>query len=324
MRVLYIGTGPIGLPSLSWLAGSDHDLLGVVTQPDRPAGRKKELRRSPVKEFAQKTGLTVFQPNRIRDPESLQPLQALQPDLILTVAYGQILPPALLSLPKVACLNLHASLLPRHRGAAPIQAAILSGDSQTGMTLMYMAEGLDTGDILLQKPFEIGPTETGGELHDRLAEQGPSLLQEAFPWLEEGRAPRLPQDETQASYAPKLERVDGRLDWFQPAPRLARQVRAFAPWPGTYCQLPEELGARKLKVLQARATPLPEPHPPGTVLDPTPDGIPVATGEDGLLLTRLQMEGRKPMEWEEFLRGTSQLVGNRLLCPPAQPDESQQ
>src|SRR5436190_9097614 len=210
MRVLFIGTGEIGVPVLRWLLESEeHELIGIVTQPDKPVGRDQRIEAPPVKAALAGYGVPVFQPKRIKSEEALAEIRALAPDVIAVMAYGQILPRAILEIPRIACLNLHASLLPRHRGAAPIQAAIVMGDRETGISVMYMDEGLDTGDVMLEKRIEIAPDETGGTLHDRLAEIAPPALEEALGQLEQGTAPRLPQDSSAATYAPKLEREDG-------------------------------------------------------------------------------------------------------------------
>src|SRR6478672_9842349 len=220
MRILFIGTGEIGLPTLRMLSNwREHELVGVITQPDKPAGRDQKLTSPSPKQAVQDLGLDlpVLQPDRIKSVESVDAIRALKPDVIVVMAYGQILPRGALETPRVACLNLHASLLPRWRGAAPIQAAIAAGDRETGITVMYMDEGLDTGDILLAEKIEIVPTETGGSLHGRLAEIAPEALRKAISLLSKGDAPRTAQESQLATYAPKLEREHGRIDWAEPA-----------------------------------------------------------------------------------------------------------
>ena len=249
MRILFIGTGEIGLPAFRWLLESGHEIMGAVTQPDKPAGRKQELLASPIKRAALARGLPVFQPRKIREPDPVAQIVALAPDVIVVMAYGQILPKAILDAPRLACLNLHASLLPRHRGAAPIQAAILSGDTESGITVMYMDEGLDTGDVLLSLAIPIESQETGGTLHDRLAEIAPAALEQALAALEAGNAPRAKQDSALATYSPKLERENGLIPWHLPAGEVDRHIRAMDPWPGAYTWLPEAGGApKKLKI----------------------------------------------------------------------------
>src|ERR1051325_4993331 len=214
MRVLFIGTGEIGVPVLrSLLTSNEHELVGVVTQPDKPVGRAQRIEAPPIKAAIGASSIPVLQPKRIKAEDAIAEIRALKPDVIVVMAYGQILPRAVLEIPRIACLNLHASLLPRHRGAAPIQAAIVAGDRETGISVMYMDEGLDTGDVLLQKQIGIAPDETGGSLHDRLAEIAPAALNDALSLLESGTAPRIRQDSSASTYAPKLDREDGRIDW---------------------------------------------------------------------------------------------------------------
>src|SRR6266536_345864 len=218
MRVVFIGTGEIGVPTLHTLLGSEeHQLAAVVTQPDKPVGRDQRIEPSPIKKALAGTKIPILQPARIKDRQSIDEISARSPQAIVVMAYGQILPRGILETPRVACLNLHASLLPRHRGAAPIQAAIASGDSETGITVMYMDEGLDTGDIMLARTIDIRRDESGGSLHDRLAEMAPDALLDSLGLLGTGSAPRLPQDNSLATYAPKLKREDGRIDWSEPA-----------------------------------------------------------------------------------------------------------
>ena len=230
-----MGSGEIGLPTLRWLAHSSAaNLVGVVTQPDKPAGRSQTLSPPAPKKLAATLGLPILQPAKLRRSEELDRIAELSPDLIVVMAYGQILPKRLLEMPTLACLNLHASILPRHRGAAPIQASILAGDRFTGLTVMYMAEGLDTGDILLTSPIAIRRRETGGSLHDRLAALGPEALASAFELILSHQAPRIPQDESKATYAAKLDRESGRIDWSQDCWQLDRLIRAMNPWPGAF------------------------------------------------------------------------------------------
>lgn len=313
MRIVFTGSGAIGLPALEFLARStEHDVVAVVTQPDRPAGRGRALRASPVKELALAYALPLLQPERIREPGAVEELAAFSPDLLLVVAYGQILPKAVLEIPKIACLNLHASLLPKHRGAAPIQAAILSGDPETGMTVMYMDEGLDTGDILLQEALPIRADDTGGSLHDRLAEQGARLLGKALGLLATGKAPRTPQEDAQATYAPKLTRASGRLDWSRSAVELERQVRAMQPWPGSHSPWPGPGGKMQTLKIFAADVVSGGAGSRGTILRADETGIVVAAGEGALRLCEVQLEGRRRMGAGDFVRGTGDLTGLRL------------
>ncbi|HRJ72117.1 MAG TPA: methionyl-tRNA formyltransferase, partial [Terrimicrobiaceae bacterium] len=226
MRIVFLGTGDIGVPSLRALAAEPGDqILGVYTQPDRPAGRDLKLRASPVKETALELGLPVFQPPRIRAAESLAGLRSLQPDVIVVVAYGQILPKEILDLPRLGCLNVHASLLPRHRGASPVHAALLAGDAVSGVTIMQMDEGLDTGPILAKVETPIGPRETAGSLHVRLAQLAPEALLQTLRLLDRGGIRSEPQDDVRATYAPKLLRADGEVTWSLPARAIDQRIR---------------------------------------------------------------------------------------------------
>jgi len=295
MRVLFIGTGEIGVPVLRWLMEShEHELIGVVTQPDKPVGREQRIEAPAIKAAMGGQDVPILQPKRIRD--AVEEIRSLNPDVIVVMAYGQILPRSVLEIPRVACLNLHASLLPRHRGAAPVQAAIVAGDRETGISVMYMDDGLDTGDVLLQKRIEIAPGETGGSLHDRLAEIAPIALEEALTQL--GTASRIPQDSSAATYAPKLNREDGRIDWSEPATLIERKIRAFNPWPGAFTILRDETGhARKLKIFRAHIASEPAIGP---LSFPAKDAL--------LALDEVQLEGKRRMSAAEFLRGHSAIV----------------
>lgn len=313
MRVVFVGTGEIGVPSYRALMEAEGiDVVGVVTQPDRPAGRKLELMPSPVKKAALGHPQPVFQPEKINTPVSLEQLRYLKPDVLVVCAYGQILKKEVLELPRLACLNLHASLLPRHRGASCIQAALLAGDATTGMTVMWMDAGLDTGDILLQDGFRIGRKDTAGTLHDRLADMGPALLLKSLALLRAGKASRLPQDPSLATYAPKLAKSDGHIDWTKPQVQVDRQIRAMTPWPSAFSYFPEQGQPRLLKVFRtilskrARGT-------PGEILRVDKHGILVAAGEGGLLLREVQMQGRSRMSAAEFARGQKIIPGTVLL-----------
>ncbi len=305
VRLVYLGSGDIGLPTLrALLAARDagrHELLAVVTQPDRPVGRHQVLQASPIKTLALEAGLPVLQPERIRRPEAVEALRAFAADVFVVFAYGQILPPAVLDLPAMACLNLHASLLPRHRGAAPIHAAVLAGDPESGLTVMYMDPGLDTGDALLERRVRLGRRETAGSLHDRLAQLAPAALEEALELLAAGRAPRQPQDAALATHAPKLDRESGRIDWTRPHAELDRHVRGMNPWPGAFTTLPGTR-TRLLKVTGA----LPVRRcvgQPGELIRTGGRGPLVAAGGGGLLLREVQLEGKRRMGAAEFLRG---------------------
>ena len=266
MRIVFIGAGEIGVPALRvLLQSSEHDLVAVVTQPDKPVGRAQQIEPSPIRKALAETKTSILEPARIKNRQVIDEIRALTPDIIAVMAYGQILPSEALEIPAIACLNLHASLLPRWRGAAPIQAAIAAGDRETGITVMYMAEGLDTGDILLQRKIEILPTDTGGSLHDRLAQLAPEALLEALQMLMKGNAQRTPQDNALATYAPKLTRDDGKIDWSESAEIIERKIRALNPWPGAFALVSEKSGrVLRLKVFDAKT--VDEEGRPGKIL----------------------------------------------------------
>ena len=303
MRIVFIGTGEIGVPVLRWLQSSpEHQLVGVITQPDKPAGRDQRIEAPPIKVALAGSDVPILQPARVKHEEAVAEIRALAPDVIVVIAYGQILPRTVLEIPPVACLNLHASLLPRHRGAAPIQASIVADNRESGITVMYMDEGLDTGDILLQSALEIARDETGGSLHDRLAQIAPATLEKALTSLQQGNAARIPQDSSLATYAPKLQRDDGRIDWTEAAALIERKVRAFDPWPGAFTLLRNEAGTqRKLKIYRAKLTESAE-GAPGEILRSNGSLVVVAKG-GSLALGEVQLEGKRRMTAAEFLRG---------------------
>ncbi len=303
MRVVFMGTGEIGVPSFRWLLASPEcEVVAAVTQPDKPAGRKLELRASAIKELAVERGVPVLQPVRMRAAEAVAEIVALRADVIVVMAYGQILPKAVLEAARLACLNLHASLLPRWRGAAPIQAAIEAGDSTSGITVMHMAEGLDTGDILLLRETPITGTDTGGSLHDRLGEVAAAALAEALPLVAAGNAPRTPQDEARATYAAKLSRENGLIDWHATLPEIDRRIRAMNPWPAAHTFLPMPAGPRQLKVF-AGSPQRGISGPPGEVLRADDSGLLVGAPGGAVLLRDVQLEGKRRMSARDFLRG---------------------
>ena len=299
MRIVFIGTGDIGVPTLQALLKSKDEVVGVVTQPDKPVGRAQLVEPPPIKKAVAATKLPVLQPPRIKERQAIEEIRALRPDVIAVIAYGQILPRDVLEIPKIACLNLHASLLPRWRGAAPIQAAIASGDRETGITVMYMDEGLDTGDILLQRTIDILPADTGGSLHDRLAEIAPEALFESLELLVQGAAPCIPQDNALATAAPKLSREHGQIDWSEPAAVIERKIRAFNPWPGAFMTVSTN-GTRKLKIFSAEVVDF--QGRPGEILR-NQDELVVAAGKGALSLREVQIEGKRRMSAAEFLYG---------------------
>lgn len=306
MRVVFLGTGEIGVPALKALV-ERHEVAAVFTQPDRPAGRDLKLRASPVKTVAGAVGLPVFQPEKIRTPEAVAELAAFQADVIVVVAYGQILPRRILELPRLGCLNVHASLLPRHRGASPIHAAILAGDTESGVTIMQMDEGLDTGAMLRVVRTPISNVDTAGSLHDRLAELAPEGLLHVMADLERGVATPESQDETLATYAPKLTRQDGHIDWTVPAVEIDLRIRGMTPWPGAFTFLPD---GRMLKI--HRATLADTIGQPGEVMATSGGRMVVAAGAEGICLEEVQVAGGKRLAAADFLRGHAVSPGMQL------------
>ena len=310
MRAVFMGSPEFALPSLEALA-AHYSVVGVVTQPDRPAGRGRKLQPSAVKTRALALGLPVLEPERVRAEAAVEQLDSLHPELIVVAAFGQILPASLLAIPARGCLNVHASLLPRWRGAAPIQAAILHGDETSGVTIMRMDVGLDTGPILAQGAAPIQPWETGGELSGRLATLGAKLLLDTLPPYLDGKLQPRPQDETLVTLAPMLKKADGRLDVRREAEWLARQVRAYAPWPGSFLDL------KQGRLLVRRAHSVPSEggsQPPGTLA--TIAGLPaVYTGMGLLVLDLVQPPGKRPMSGEAYLRGAPQFLNADLVRP---------
>lgn len=314
-RVVFMGTPGFAVPTLrALLEAPRFRVVGVVTQPDRPAGRGQQLQMSPVKRAALDAGLPVIQPLRAHNPDALQQLRAWKPDFLIVVAFGQILRPEVLAVPRIAPINVHASLLPRWRGAAPIQAAIRAGDQYTGVTTMIMDEGLDTGPILLQDSIPLDPRETGQTLHDKLAPLGALLLVQTLEWLLNGSIAPHPQPDNPAliSYAPPLKKEDGMLNWTFSAAAIDRHVRAFDPWPGTFTTwngrrlkilagIPADanLGLIPGQVAKTRGTPLAELSP-----------LAIGAGKGVYLPTRLQLEGRQPLDAATFLRGAPDFPGS--------------
>jgi methionyl-tRNA formyltransferase len=305
MRAIFMGTPDFAVPTLAMLADC-YEVVGVYTRPDKPAGRGQELVRSPVKEFALARGLPLYQPTTLRKPEAAAVLRALQPDVIVVAAFGLILPPEVLAIPPYGCLNVHASLLPRWRGAAPVAAAILAGDAETGCTIMRMDAGIDTGPILAQAALPIAPDDTTGSLTARLAHLGAELLAVTLPRWVTGEISPQPQDEARATYAPVIRKEEGRLHWARPADHLARQVRAYQPWPGAYTTW----NGLWLKVLWAHAEEGESPGP-GRVVS-WKEGAAVGTGAGLLVLDKVQLAGRRPMPIADFLRGARGFVGSVL------------
>jgi len=308
MRVVFLGSGRFAIPSLEALLAAGHDVAAVVTQPDREKGRGRELSPPPLKPAAAARGLKVLQPRRVREPEAVAALQALAPEAQVVVAYGQILPRAVIDLAPRGTINVHASLLPRYRGAAPVQWAIVNGEKETGVTTMLIDEGLDTGPVLLSRAMPIGEEETAGELETRLARLGGELLVETLEELQAGRLVPRPQDAARASLAPIIKKEDGVIDWSRPAEALARRVRGFHPWPGAYTSV----RGRGLRVVRARAEGGGE-GAPGTLLRIDREGLVVTAGEGSALrLFEVQPESRRAMPAAAFAAGARLTVGERM------------
>jgi methionyl-tRNA formyltransferase len=310
LRLVFMGTPEFAVPSLQRLMDRGESLAAVVTQPDRPKGRGQKLTPPPVKIVAEANGIPVLQPMKVRAPEFIETMRGLNPDLILVTAFGQILPKALLEIPRFGCINIHASLLPRYRGAAPINWCIVNGETETGVTIMQMDEGLDTGDMLLRKSVAIGAEEDAQSLHDRLSVVGAEALAEALDLLVAGRLIGEKQDDTQSNYAPMLKKEDGLIDWSRDARVIRDLVRGLTPWPGAFTYLAD----KTLKIYRCRVAG--GDGRPGTVLQADRSGFVIACGEGGLLVDELQLEGKKRLSTKDFLAGynikTGTVLGNRL------------
>jgi methionyl-tRNA formyltransferase len=302
LRILFMGTAELACASLRALLASERfDVAAVVTQPDRPKGRQLKPQPSPVKIIAVECGLPLLQPERARDADFISRLMTLAPDLVVVAAYGQLLPPSILELPKYGCVNVHASLLPKYRGAAPIQWAILNDEPATGVTIMKMAAGLDTGDILTQEVTSIGSDETAAQLHERLAILGAGLLVATLPAFVAGAIQPTPQDNAAATLARKISREDGRINWSDTATAVRNRMRAFTPWPGAYVDLTLHGKARLVKFWRGVVEPF--QGQPGQVLQADRNALVVACGRDALRIEELQVEGGRKMTAAEFLAG---------------------
>ncbi|OGW38112.1 MAG: methionyl-tRNA formyltransferase [Nitrospirae bacterium GWD2_57_9] len=308
MRLLYMGTPQFAVPPLAALIKAGHEIAGVVTRIDKPAGRGRTVTAPPVKLFAVERGLAVFQPKRVRDPEFLDTLRRLEPEAIVAAAYGQILPAAVLHLPRYGCINIHASLLPAYRGAAPINWAIIRGEERTGITIMQMDEGMDTGAVLLQESIRIDPEDTAGTLTEKLSELGARLIAEALPGIVSGALKPVAQDNARATLAPLLKKEDGLIDWTLPAKDIHDRVRGFTPWPGAYTFLEGTM----VKLLKTGVA-------PGSlaagVIAAKGNTLEVGTGKDLIRLVTVQPAGKKPMAAGDFLRGHRITAGTKFEAP---------
>ncbi len=297
--LMFMGTPEFALPSLEKLIEKGYEIVAVVTQPDRPKGRGKQLVPPPVKDAAIRGNIPVLQPQRVKDPSFMETLKQFSPDLIVVAAFGQILPREVLNFPPLGCINVHPSLLPRYRGAAPLNWTLINGETRTGVTIMYMDEGLDTGDILLQEETPVEPEETFGQLHDRLAALGADLLIQTIQLLEAHRAPRRPQEDSLSSYAPMLKKEDGLICWDEEVSAIVNRIRGLSPAPCAYTFL----DGKTLKIFAAAGIEGPVSGKPGQVGDATKQGLQVTAKNGYVLLKDIQMENRKRMSASDFLRG---------------------
>lgn len=306
MRIIFMGTPDFACPTLATLIERGEQVVAVVTQPDRPKGRGQQTLPPPVKVLAEEHGIPVFQPVKVRHPEAIEEIRSLNPDLIVVVAFGQILPKALLDIPRHGCINVHASLLPYYRGAAPLNWCIINGESETGVTTMMMDVGLDTGDMLLKKATPIDPDEDTRSLHDRLSRIGAELLAETLDELAAGRLAPEKQDEALTCYAPMLKKEDGLIDWGKDAATVKNLVRGMTPWPGAFSYLDDKLlKVYRVQIGSGAGT-------PGTVLAAGRDGIEVACGTGSIVIQELQLEGKKRLNAAEFVAGCKLEQGTAL------------
>lgn len=303
MRVVFMGTPDFAVPTLAALLESRHEVVGIVTQPDRPKGRSGKLQPSPVKEKALEADVPVLQPEKVKDPAFLPELEKLVPDVIVVVAFGQILPESVLNLPKYGCMNVHASLLPKLRGAAPIQWSVIDGDKESGVTIMQMDKGLDTGDILLVEKYTLDPKETGGSLFDKLSGLGGPLLLQALEQAEQGTLSPVPQEHEKHTYAKMLSKALGEIDFTKDAIVIERLIRGLNPWPSAYTHLDGKM--LKLWDADVKAQEQTPAAKPGQIVEVGKDYFTVQTGRDLLVIRSLQLEGKKRMDTEAFLRGYS-------------------
>lgn len=308
-RIIFMGTPEFACPTLQTLFDCGEQVVAVFTQPDRPKGRGQKLQPPPVKELALAHGITVHQPAKVRVPEVIDQIRELKPDLIVVVAFGQILPKALLEIPPQGCVNVHASLLPRYRGAAPLNWCIVNGESETGVTTMLMDVGLDTGPMLLKKATPIDPDEDIHSLHDRMSELGAALLSETLDGLKSGRIIPQPQDDIQTCYAPMLKKEHGVIDWQRPANEIHNQIRGFSAWPGAITWL-EAAPLKLYRTAVSSGT-----GTPGTIITTGKDGIEVACGQGSLIIKELQAAGSRKMDAASFLAGHPLLPGTLLTTP---------
>lgn len=309
-KIVFMGTPDFAVPVLQQIINDGYDVIGVVTQPDRPVGRKRKITPPPVKVEALKHNIPVFQPEKIREEQSLQEILDLKPDLIVTAAFGQILPKKLLDAPKYGCINVHASLLPELRGGAPIHYAIIQGKKETGITIMYMVEQLDAGDMISQVKVPIDERDTVGSLHDKLSEAGAKLLSETLPKLLNGVVTPIKQKDEEATFAYNIKREDERINWNRPGEEIYNHIRGLNPWPVAFTTLNGET----LKIWWGEKVEITQTAEPGTIIDVVPDGLIVATKNNtAIKITELQPAGKKKMSTEQFLRGNKDPLKGTVL-----------
>ena len=294
-----MGTPDFAVGTLEEIIRAGHEVVLVVTQPDKPKGRGKAMQYTPVKECALAHGIEVFQPVKVKEPENIEVLRKYEPDIIIVAAFGQIVPKSILDMPKYGCVNVHASLLPKYRGAAPIQWAVINGDEVTGVTIMRMNEGIDTGDMIAKKTVRLAEDETGGSLFDKLAQVGAQLCVETMEMIEAGKVEYIPQNNEEATHTSMIRKELGLIDWNRPAVEIERLIRGLNPWPSAYTQL----SGKTFKIWKAKVVSDENTYEPGCICRIDKEGMYVQTGEGILLLTEVQMEGKKRMEASAFLRG---------------------
>lgn len=299
MKIVFMGTPDFSVNALENIVKAGHDVVGVITQPDKPKGRGGKMQYTPVKEKALELGLDVYQPQRVKETEFIEKLKEMNPDAIVVIAFGQILPKAILDMPKYGCINVHASLLPKYRGAAPIQWSVIDGEKETGVTTMYMNEGLDTGDIIDKVVVPIDKKETGGSLFDKLAIEGGKLILKTLIELENGTAVRTPQDDSKSNYAGMINKQLGKIDFNKSANEIERFIRGLNPWPSAYTKM----DGKTLKIWDADVDDSENDSAPGTITEVGKDFIRVATGKGSLKILELQLEGKKRMKTRDFLNG---------------------
>ena len=308
MRIVFMGTPDFSVPALEALVEGGHEVVAAITQPDKPKGRGKAVLMTPVKEKAMELGIPVYQPVKVREPEFVEKLRQMKPDAIVVVAFGQILPKSILEIPRYGCVNIHASLLPKYRGAAPIQWAVIDGERESGVTTMFMNEGLDTGDMLEKEAVTLDPKETGGSLHDKLSAIGGRLILSTLKGLEDGTLKGTPQTDEGTCYAKMLKKSLGDIDWTMDAAAIERLIRGLNPWPSAYTCL----HGKTLKIWDGDVLEREYGVEPGTVAEVAKDRLVVQTGQGSLAIRSLQLEGKRRMDAGDFLRGYAVEAGTRL------------